>query len=270
MAAPGATRTASPVNAWPWPFLRIAHRGLPEQAPENSLQGFMMAAALGADMVETDVRLSADGVAVLAHDDEIERAGGQRLYVSRTALADLRRLVPGEGILPTLDEALGLRQHGAPLAFNLDIKQAGVTAALLQAVRATGRHDGLLLTGHTPQVFAAVRAQEPWIGAALTWAARLPNAPARALARVLPLPGGTLLGLYLAAQARAADVHALTLEYTLATPEVVRICHRAGLHVLVWTVDDPGAMRTLHAAGVDGITTNRVGTLIQLIGRALP
>jgi glycerophosphoryl diester phosphodiesterase len=267
MVVPGADRAASPVNAWPWPFLRIAHRGLPGQAPENSLQGFMMAAALGADMVETDVRLSADGVAVLAHDDEVEGTGAPHLYVSRTALVDLRRRVPGAGALPTLDEALALRQHGAPLAFNLDIKQEGVAPPLLQAVRATGRRDGLLLTGHTPQVFAAVRVQEPWIGAALTRAARLPNAPARALARVLPRPGGMLLGLYLVAQARAAGVHALTLEYTLATPEVVQICHRAGLHVLVWTVDEPCTMRALHAGGVDGITTNRVGTLIQLTGR---
>jgi glycerophosphoryl diester phosphodiesterase len=64
--------------------------------------------------------------------------------------------------------------------------------------------------------------------------------------------------------ARRARVGALTLEHPLATPETVHVCHHAGLHVLVWTVDDPGRMQALRAAGVDGITTNRVDLLAAL------
>jgi glycerophosphoryl diester phosphodiesterase len=250
--------------AWPWSFLRIAHRGTPGRAPENSLRGFMLAMTLGADMVETDLRVTADGALVLAHDDVVKVPGRQPVQIARTTLATLRRFALDGEPPATLSEALDLRHHGAPLAFNLDIK-TGVTArALVRALRAAGRREGILLTGHAPGTFTAVRAAERWVCAALTCSAGRRTAPARALARALPMPGGLVLGRHLADTARRARVRALTLEHPLATPETVRVCHHAGLHVLVWTVDDPGHMRALRAAGVGGITTNRVDLLAAL------
>lgn len=113
---------------WPWPFLRVAHRGAPTRAPGNSVRGFALAAALGADMVETDVRLSADGALVLSHDDTAPLPGlGRRpVSIARSPLAALRAPVAGGEPLATLDEALAQRRHGAPLAFNLDLKVVGV------------------------------------------------------------------------------------------------------------------------------------------------
>src|SRR5436309_2419967 len=199
--------TTSSGAGWPWSFLRIAHRGTPGRAPENSLRGFMLAMTLGADMVETDLRVTADGALVLAHDDVVKVPGRQPVQIACTTLAALRRFALDGEPPATLSEALDLRHHGAALTFNLDIK-----------------------TCHT----------------------------ARALARALPMPGGLLLGRHLADTARRARVRALTLEHPFATPETVHVCHHAGLCVLVWTVDDPAHMRALRAAGVDGITTNRV------------
>jgi len=254
-------------DRWPWPFLRIAHRGVPARARENSLDGFVLAMTLGADMVETDLRLSLDGAIVLAHDDRLVRPGERGrprpvVSIARTPLAALRRLA-GDAV-PTLDEALALRHHGAPLVFNLDVKVPRLAGALIRALRRAGRHGGIVLTGNTPRTFASVRSAEPWVQAALTRSARYRNAPARALARSVLIPKGTLLGPRLIRAARMAGVTALTLEHTLVTPETVRTCHEAGLHVLVWTVDDPSRMRALRAAGVDGITTNRVDLLVAL------
>jgi glycerophosphoryl diester phosphodiesterase len=249
---------------WPWSFLRIAHRGTPGRAPENSLRGFMLAMTLGADMVETDVRVTADGALVLAHDDVVKVPGRQPVQIACTTLAALRRVALDGEPLATLSEALALRHHGAPLAFNLDIKTGDTARALVRALRAAGRRDGILLTGHAPGTFTAVRAAEPWVCAALTCSAGRRTAPARALARTLPIPGGLLLGRHLADTARRARVRAVTLEHLLATPETVRVCQGAGLRVLVWTVDDPAHMRALRAAGVGGITTNRVDLLVAL------
>jgi glycerophosphoryl diester phosphodiesterase len=256
-----------PPSAWPWTFLRIAHRGLPEQAAENSLRGFAMAAALGAEMIETDLRLSADGALVLAHDDHVEVPGRTPVSVARTPLTRLRDLQPGGEPLPTLDEALGLRHHGASLTFNLDIKVPGLASALIASMRRANRHEGILLTGDAPSTFAAVQSQLPWLQAAMTRNNRATNAPARALAALSPAVGGAALGLALVASARLHHVAALTLEHTLATEETVRACHRAGLHVLVWTVDHIPLMRTMLAFGVDGITTNRVDRLLCLTNR---
>lgn len=248
---------------WPWSFLHIAHRGIPSQAPENSLRGFALAMDLGADMVETDLRRSADGVVILAHDAALRRPGEQPLPVAAASLSALRRYAGG-GSPATLDEALGLRHHGAPLAFNLDLKAPAMAEALVQAFRRAGRREGILLTGAAAATFAAVRGQESWVAAALTREARWRNAPRRALARVLPALGGAVLGAQLVAAARAGGVNALTVEQTLASPASVAACHRAGLRIVVWTVDEPQRMAALRAAGVDGITTNRVDLLVAL------
>lgn len=243
---------------WPWSFLRIAHRGAPYCAPANSLRGFMVAMELGADMVETDLRASADGALVLAHDDTLHVAGYPAMPLATTPLATLRAWRSSDGQLATLEEALELWYHGAPLTFNLDVKVGGLAAALVRALRAAGRREGILLTGRAPRTFTAVRAEEPWVHAALTRPARAYHQPARVLARALPVPAGVLLGLSLVNAARAAGVGALAVEHVLATPETVQTCHRAGLRVLAWTVDDPARMRALRALGVDGITSNRI------------
>jgi glycerophosphoryl diester phosphodiesterase len=249
---------------WPWSFLRIAHRGAPGRAAENSLRGFLLAMTLGADMVETDVRVTADGALVLAHDDVMKVPGQQPVQIAGTTLATLRRVALDGEPPATLSEALDLRHHGAPLAFNLDIKTCDMARVLVRALRDAGRREGILLTGQALGTFTAVRAAEPWVCAALTCSAGKRAAPARALARALPAVGGPLLGLQLATAARRARIGAVTLEHPLATPETVRVCHHAGLRVLVWTVDDPVHMRALRAAGVDGITTNCVDLLAAL------
>ncbi len=254
-------------DRWPWPFLRIAHRGAPARARENSLDGFMLATTLGADMVETDLRLSADGVIVLTHDDRLVRPGERGrprpvVSIARTPLAALRRLT-GDAV-PTLDEALALRHHGAPLVFNLDLKAPHLAGALVRTLRRAGRHGGIVLTGNAPRTFASVRSAEPWVQAALTRSVRYRNAPARTSTFSVLIARGPRLGPRLVRAARAAGVTALTLEHTLVTAETVRACHQASLRVLVWTVDEPARMRALRAAGVDGITTNRIDLLVAL------
>ena len=252
---------------WPWPFLRIAHRGAPTRARENSLDGFVLAMTLGAVMVETDLRLSLDGAIMLAHDDRLVLPGERGrprpvVSIARTPRAALRRLAGDD--VPTLDEALALRHHGGPLVFNLDVKVSHLAGALVRSLRRAGRHDGIVLTGNAPGAFASVRSAEPWVQAALTRSARYRSAPARTSTFSVLIARGPQLGSRLVRAARTAGVTALTLEQTLATPETVYACHQAGLRVLVWTVDDPARMRALRAAGVDGITTNRIDLLVAL------
>lgn len=249
--------------SWPWPFLRIAHRGIPTRAPANSLEGFALAMSLGADMLETDLRLSADGALVLAHDGAVAVPGRRPVAIAGATLAELRRLAP----LATLDEALALRHHGAPPVFNLDLKVAGIADSLLRALRRSSRREGILLTGHrgpAGATFATVRAAAPWVAAALTQSADPREAPGHAATRALLPWTGALVGRRLVRAARTAGLEALTVEHTLATSASVAACHQAGLRLLVWTVDSPVRMRALLAAGVDGITTNAVDVLSGL------
>lgn len=75
--------------------LVIAHRGFSAGHPENSLEAFEAAIAAGADAIETDVRLSRDGVPVCSHDADLKRLRGRADTVSQVDVADLER----EGIL---------------------------------------------------------------------------------------------------------------------------------------------------------------------------
>ena len=73
----------------------VAHRGLPFDYPENSLEGFSAVLAAGAKFIETDVQLSADGVAVLSHDENLEKLAGQAISVTQSAFATFKEISTG-------------------------------------------------------------------------------------------------------------------------------------------------------------------------------
>ena len=78
------------------PFL-IAHRGCQSLAPENTVASFVCAARLGLDAIETDVRLSKDGVLVCSHDASLKRMFGVKKKVSDLTADELREFVPTNG-----------------------------------------------------------------------------------------------------------------------------------------------------------------------------
>jgi glycerophosphoryl diester phosphodiesterase len=100
----------------------IAHRGLwsPDGPPENSLGAFQAAIAAGYG-IELDVRLSADGEAVVFHDDTLERMTGQAGRVSDRSAADLAALsLKGtDETIPTLLETLAVIGHRAMVHIEL-------------------------------------------------------------------------------------------------------------------------------------------------------
>jgi glycerophosphoryl diester phosphodiesterase len=158
------------------PPLVIGHRGAPLVAPENSLASFRTAQRLGADAVELDLHVTADGEIVIFHDAYLERmTDGQGPLFART-LAELRtlRLVePGNGRrygderIPTLDELLGATQGRLPLLVELkdwrftQRHYAEQLVALLDRYGALAR--AAFISFHRPlvQTVAAVNADLP-------------------------------------------------------------------------------------------------------------
>lgn len=119
----------------------IGHRGAAGLAPENTLASFSLAADLGCTMIECDVRLSADGVPVVFHDDTLERCTNGSGPVKARTLAQLKQLDAGAGqAIPTLAELLALCL-ARNMAINIEIKpdvgteQATARAALEVAGR---------------------------------------------------------------------------------------------------------------------------------------
>lgn len=107
----------------------IAHRGAQAHAPENTLHAFRVAHDLGADMWEIDIRLSADGVPVVSHDDSIAKVHGPELRISQEMAARLKAAAPD---LPLFSEVVALaRDLGQGLYVELKSPGAGQAALAL-------------------------------------------------------------------------------------------------------------------------------------------
>jgi glycerophosphoryl diester phosphodiesterase len=134
--------------------LVIAHRGASAIAVENTRAALERALELGADGVEIDIRITGDGVAVVAHDPDLRRLARSELAVAVTPLAKLRAAFAD---LLTLDEALALLPDRAVV---LDIKPVAEAelAPIYAAIRAHDAHPGLILAAQlSPQWTAAAR-----------------------------------------------------------------------------------------------------------------
>ncbi len=244
-------------------FLRIGHRGAAGLEPENTLRSINRAIALGVEMVEIDVRACADGYLMVAHDDELASAQGERFRVSTSSVAALRRFDMGKGErLLRVDEALEAIRGRARV--NLDLKVEGHAGALLELVRGAGMVDDTIVTGDAVTSFGYLKAAEPhlWLGLSISAgrcaaarAALEERAPQRARERAAVL----------AARAASVRAEALMLEYTQISAALVRALHARQVRVYVWTVDSGRQMVRLKAQGVDGVTSNRVDLLMRLV-----
>jgi glycerophosphoryl diester phosphodiesterase len=121
-------------------FTIIAHRGASAYYPENTLAAFEGAIALGADMVELDVQLSADGEVVAFHDEKIERCTDGQGKVTECTLTTLKKLDAGSWFdrkfqgteIPTLAEVLNVCRN--KIAVNIEIKTEAVRDAILGGI----------------------------------------------------------------------------------------------------------------------------------------
>lgn len=137
----------------------IAHRGACFDAPENSLEAFELALRQGADGIELDVHLSADGVPVVCHDGTTARTTDGDLAIASTRLDDLRALrQPNGERLPTLAEVADLVRGRGVLDVELKSGGAAVARAVLEVLAATGTRQDALITSFDQGLIVATRA----------------------------------------------------------------------------------------------------------------
>jgi len=116
----------------------IGHRGEPETWPENSLLGFQSVLEAGACLIETDVQITADGVAILSHDPSVSRITGTDLQITATDYNTLRALPAGyperfgdqyqDLPIARLEELVDLLQQWPDARAFIEVKQASIDA----------------------------------------------------------------------------------------------------------------------------------------------
>jgi len=225
--------------------LAIAHRGDPLAHRENTLAAYAAAVRAGADMVEIDVRRTADGAAVCLHDATLERLWGDPRPVAGLTLGEVRAIGTGATRIPGLGEVLAAVD--APLM--VDYVDEDVVEPALAAIRAADALGRSLFAGANVAGHRLVRSLAPAARIALTWEQREP--PPEALLDELA-------------------VEYVNPDRAVLSAELVEAAHARGALVSTWTVDEPAAMREALDLGVDAVVTNRVAELVALIGeRAL-
>ncbi len=244
----------------------IAHRGASAEAPENTLAAFRRALALGATMIELDVRLTADGVPLVIHDSTLLRTTDGEGRVEELVLDEIRRFSAGRWFgeafaaerVPTLAEVYALVGDRAEI--NVEIKGEGGAAAqaALEVAREAAGLGRTLFSAFDPADLQKIRGASGEARLALlTGAASIatPGSPAprsshgRIMARV-----GRWEGL---------SLEAANLQAGLAAPDTVGALHRLGLRVYVFTVDGEEAVAELQRIGVDGVFANDPGPLLR-------
>lgn len=233
----------------------LAHRGLAIDVPENSLLAFGKAAEAGAAYVETDVHVSFDGVAVIAHDPTLKRVAGRDVPVAKLTMGELRRIDLGHGQgFCSLEEALdGFRD----VRFNIDVKAEGAVPATVAAVRRTTAARRVLLTSFSD---ARRRRLGALVPEAVTSAGR------EGVVRALRASYSTAVAFRRALRgAIALQVPEGLGGVRIVTPRFVDRAHAAGVEVHVWTVNEPERMTRLLDLGVDGLVTDRADLAVPLV-----
>ncbi len=235
--------------------IAFAHRGGAGHGTENTLAAFAHAVGLGYRYLETDVNATSDGVLLAFHDRTLDRVTGHRGRVADLPYAAVRgTTVGGGGTIPTLEELLG---SWPDVRVNVDVKHASAVGPLVEVVRRTKALDRVCVAAFSEARVAAVRrALGPRLCTALSprGVARLRAAAThRRLERLTP--GGV----------PCAQVPDRVGPLRVVTPGLVDLSHRRGLHVHVWTVDDAAEMRRLLDLGVDGIMTDQLDTLRDVL-----
>jgi glycerophosphoryl diester phosphodiesterase len=238
-----------PPGRRPWVY---GHRGT-SGAPENTLAAFEKAARDGADGIELDVRLSADGELVVMHDAAFDRVtqGQDHRRVAELPYEEIRRIDVGNGErAPRLSEVLGFAR-ARHLRVNVEMKH-GVPQRLALA-HATARQ----LSAVDPFLPIIVSSFDPLILA--TFATLVPRMP-RALL-VHRSKWSTL-----ALETGMAWLDGLHVERTLTRDATIQRLLRQGLLLNVWTVNDVREAQDLAAMGVDGIITDVPGLVRATFG----
>jgi len=241
----------------------IGHRGNRAFAPENTLESFLEAVALGVDAIELDVHVSRDGVPVVFHDATLERTTDGIGTLASRSVTELKRLDAGarftrdngrtfpwrgRGVtVSTFDELIDALPSQLPCI--IDVKTPAATEPLRHAVRRHGMAARIIVAGFDPQATRPLRGAGFALGAstsdvvALLWPALLRRRAALPQVQALCIP---------------PRWHGLPVPIAA----LVRTLRGSGTVTHVWTVNDPAQARQLWDAGVQGIISDDPGLIL--------
>jgi len=239
----------------------VGHRGASAAEAENTLAAFAAAIRAGADGVEFDIRMTADGHAVVMHDADVSRTTDGVGLVRSMTLAEVKRLRirtadGGSTEVPTLDETLGylsgqtfvdIEIKNIPGQPDFDADGEPAVEAALASLERTAFVGAVLLTSFNPFSLARSRTLAPDVSTGLL--------------TDLEVDAFVALGY------AHSEGHPWLLPHKAnalaAGAAFVRKAHGYGMRVGTWLTDEPSEATALFAIGVDAVATNDPAALIE-------
>ncbi|WP_267243499.1 glycerophosphodiester phosphodiesterase [Streptomyces sp. PR69] len=258
----------------------VAHRGASEDAPEHTLAAYMKAIEDGADALECDVRLTADGHLVCVHDRRVNRTSNGRGAVSALELADLAAL--DFGTWKGREDAAESPDWGDP-----SLTSVLTLERLLELVADSGRHIELAIETKHPTRWAG-QVEERLIELLERFGLASPERAADSTVRIMSFSARSLhrvaaaaptiptvyLMQFLSLRLRdgrlpaGARIAGPGIRLVRNHPGFIERLHQAGRRVHVWTVDEPEDVELCVRLGVEAIITNRPKQVLSQLGRA--
>jgi glycerophosphoryl diester phosphodiesterase len=261
----------------------VAHRGGAAEWPENSLSAFRHAIARGAQILECDVHLTADGEVVVIHDPTLDRTSNGTGAIAHCTAADLERVrlrgpdgALTEDCVPTLRAVLALaapavaamlvemktpgpavryERRGDRFVSVPGARYEGLERRVLDLLREFGLAERSFILAFNPTVLAEVRALAP-------------KQPLALLVDHHHVEESGAPPIETVAWARQAGANFLGVHVSLCAAAVVEAAHAAGIAVGVFTVNDEPTMRRLSGWGVDVIISDRADLVARLQAEA--
>ncbi|MEC8025193.1 MAG: glycerophosphodiester phosphodiesterase [Myxococcota bacterium] len=237
--------------------LVIAHRGFSSIAPENTIAALRAARLLGSQYSECDVRLTADGIPVLIHDESLLRTGGLNLKVSNVLSATLQDIDVGSWLSPTYAGeavptlAAALRETSDSMGLIIELKGTGMAAAVAGVImKSNTALDKLILFSFDWTELISTQSMIPGIRG--MWLVDHALAGRATIDQILD-------------RAAAAGLSGVGVQSSLLDKAWLAGASRRSLYVFAWTVNTRDEMTRMAYLGVHGIISDKPDELIATL-----
>jgi glycerophosphoryl diester phosphodiesterase len=224
--------------------LRVAHRGASEQAPENTMAAFQLAAAMGADMIELDVHLTADDQVVVMHDDTVNRTTNGEGAIAMLNWSEIQPLDAGSWKDPNFAGAAVVRLDDVlawcpkEVFLNIEVKgtpqtKGRLVGIVVQKILDASALPGTMISSFDHELLARARDLHPDITLGAIFYGRL--WPTLDLAQRLRLSSlhphvSTIDAAWVST---AQDAGIAVMAWTVTTKAEVTVCHEAGVRAMI-------------------------------------
>ncbi len=221
--------------------LIIGHRGCKGLEPENTLLAIRKAISLNVDAIEIDVRLSKDNELVVIHDSRVDRTTNGKGHVKNLTLREIKKLDAGKGErVPTLQEVIDIIKNKVFLL--IELKTSKTEKKVVDLIRKNKIKRTSFVISFMPELIMNVKRLDRGIKTGILFTSRFIN-PVK--------------------KARKTKANLVMPLYKIVNKNFVDRCHKEGIKVFVWNIDNLKELRAYSKLNLDGIGSNRPDILVE-------